>query len=219
MGLKMAVYSALELPYARPVAKAILESGDFRHWVIAGTKHENAYMEARPIGVAQASLRSPKMKNPYWFNYWCGKDSRCACRIETGIETDILLILECATGRRLGLHIEMKRPGEKLGDGQAESYPRRAACWSNPHTRPKTVPPHQDFLTMLVCGRELASDRRVGYFDKVVFHDDVCRANPGLSRSVAKSSGCFQRNAWRTMVACLEMTGESSKPNCKQMSL
>jgi hypothetical protein len=77
--------------------------------------------------------------------------------------------------RRLALHVEIKRPGEKLGDGQAEFYPRRAACWANPDTRPKTVPPHEDFLTMVVCGRDLGSDARLRFFDKVVFHDDVAQ--------------------------------------------
>lgn len=168
-------YSDLELRYARPVAQAILESGAFRQWFLTGTKYEHSALEARPIGETQARLRSRTMKNPYWFNYWCGKDSRCACRIGTGIETDILIILDCANRRKLGLHVEIKRPGEKLGDGQAEAYPRRAACWANPETRPKTVPPHEDFLTMLVCGRELKSDVRLQHFDKVVFHEDVAQ--------------------------------------------
>jgi hypothetical protein len=171
----MTTYSKLELRYARPVAHAILESSDFREWLLMGTNQENCARKARPIGVIQRTLRSPIMKHPYWFNYWCGKDSECTCRVGTGIETDILLILECTNARRLGLHIEVKRPGEQLGNGQAESYPRRAACWANPSTRPKTVPPYQDFLTMLICGRELASDERVQFFDKVVFHDDVAR--------------------------------------------
>jgi hypothetical protein len=42
------------------------------------------------------------MKNPYWFNYWCPKDSKCVCKVGTSLETDILLILECANDRRLG---------------------------------------------------------------------------------------------------------------------
>ena len=118
------------------------------------------------------------MTNPYWFNYWCGKDSRCVCRIGTGIETDILLIFESANDRSVALHVEIKRPGEQLGDGQAESYSRRAACWANPGTRPRTVMPHQEFLTMLVCGRELTADKRLRFFDKVVFHDDVEKKVP-----------------------------------------
>ena len=174
----MGKYSELELRYARPIANSVLESGAFRQWLFAGTKHENDALEARPIGAEQASLRSPGLKNPYWFNYWCGKDSKCACRIGTGIETDILLIFDCANSRRLGLHIEIKRPGDQLGNGQAESYPRRAACWASPNTRPRTVAPHQGFLTILICGRELALDGRLQFFDKVVFHDDVARKLP-----------------------------------------
>jgi hypothetical protein len=170
----MATYSELELRYARPVAHAILESSAFRQWLLAGTKHENGALGARPVGEIQGSLRT-LTKNPYWFNYWCGKGSKCPCRIGVGIETDILLIFDCANDRRLGLHIEIKRPGEQLGNGQAESYPRRAACWANPNTRPKTVLPHQDFLTMLICGQELESDRRLQFFDKVVFHDEVAQ--------------------------------------------
>ena len=169
----MASYSALELPYARPVASALLTRPDFRLWLLSGTRHEVDALKACPIGRAQAALRSAGMKNPYWFNYWCSKDRRCACRIETGIETDILIIFDCASGRRLGVHVEIKRPWDTLRPGQAESYPRRAACWANPTTRPKTVAPHQDFVTLLICGRELQSDVRVRNFDKVVFHDEV----------------------------------------------
>jgi hypothetical protein len=169
----MAAYSDLELKYARPVANAILESRAFRQWLFSGTKHEDAGLAAHPVGEPQRSLRSRNMTNPYWFNYWCGRDAKCACRIGNGIETDILLILEYADKHRFALHIEVKRPGEHLGDGQAESYPRRAACWANPETRPKTVLPHNDFMTVLVCGRNLETDARLSHFDKVIFHDDL----------------------------------------------
>jgi hypothetical protein len=153
------------------VARAILEDSTFRQWLLAATRHGDAIVLACPVAKdVQASLRS-SMRN----DYWCGRDSKCACRIGTGIETDILFILGCPDSRRLALHIEVKRPGERLGDGQPESYPRRAACWANPDTRPRTVPLHRDFLTALVCGRELASDPRIQYFDKVVFHDEIAR--------------------------------------------
>jgi hypothetical protein len=174
----MALYSEQELKYARPVANAILESQEFRQWLLAGTKHEQDAVSAVPIGSAQGRLRSPNLKNPYWFNYFCGKDAKCACRIGSGIETDILIFLDCGGGRGLGLHIEVKRPGARLGDGQAESYPRRAACWANPETRPRTVWPHQDFLTILICGRELIADERTRYFDKVMCHEDLMRLIP-----------------------------------------
>jgi hypothetical protein len=166
-------YSELELRYARPIANGVLENDAFRSWLLAGTKLGDGICQSLPVGRVQAELRSQTMKNPYWFNYWCGKDARCACRIGTGIETDILIILDCPSGRRLGLHIEIKRPGEHLGNGQAESYSRRAECWATPSTRPITVLPHQDYLTMLVCGRELERDPRLRFFDKVIFHDKI----------------------------------------------
>jgi hypothetical protein len=166
-------YSDAELRYARPLANALLEDEVFRNWVLFGTRLGNSVTSVTPIGAVQGKLRSPNLKNPFWFNYWCGKDSRCECRIGTGIETDILLIFDCVNGRRLGLHIETKRHGDHLHEGQAESYPRRAACWADEARRPKMVPPHDDYLTMIACGRELASDLRLKHFDKVLYHDDV----------------------------------------------
>ncbi|MFN0193517.1 MAG: hypothetical protein ACKVP5_16340 [Aestuariivirga sp.] len=115
------------------------------------------------------------MTNPYWFNYWCGKDANCLCRVRTGIETDIPLVYDLANGQRLGVHVEVKRPGESLGDGQAESYPRRAACWANPKTKPGTVPAHHVYSTILACDRELARDKRIDLFDKIAFHHDIAK--------------------------------------------
>ena len=168
----MGAYSDLELKYARPIANAILSDGDFRSWFLSETRLGEKVKLAIPVGEAQGRLRSPTIKNPYWFNYWCGKDSRCTCKIGTGIETDILLILAYGE-RKLGLHIEVKRPGEMLGNGQAESYPRRAACWADAETKPRTVLSHDDYLTVLVCGENLASDPRLSHFDKVIYHSDV----------------------------------------------
>jgi hypothetical protein len=67
-------YSELELNYARPLADGLINSGFFRKWFLAGTRYAYDYSLAGPIGKSQSSLRSPKMKNPYWFNYWCGKE-------------------------------------------------------------------------------------------------------------------------------------------------
>ena len=170
----MAPYSSLELAYARPIANAMLDRPEFLQWLLSGTKFQCDALTAKPLGQAQAGLRSSGLKNPYWFNYWCPKDGRCACRIESGIETDILIIYVCADGRRLAVHVEIKRPLDNFRPGQAESYPRRAACWVNPVTRPRTVPVHQEFVTVLVCGLELKADSRSNNFDKIVCHDDIC---------------------------------------------
>lgn len=170
----MAAYSQLELKYARPLSEALIADPDFRTWfagdpTLASAIHDPAL---------QASRRSPTMKNPYGFNYWCGKDSRCTCRIGTGIEIDILLVFQRPDGRRTALHVEVKRPGDRLGNGQALSYPRRAACWTAPETRPRTVPPHDDHIICLTHEGTGLSSGEAAAFHRIVQHDEIARRLP-----------------------------------------
>ena len=67
----MAPYSSLELAYARPIANAMLDRPEFLQWLLSGTKFQCDALTAKPLGQAQAGLRSSGLKNPYWFNYWC----------------------------------------------------------------------------------------------------------------------------------------------------
>jgi hypothetical protein len=167
-------YSELELQYARPLATGLIEDPSFRAWLLAGTHYGQLAAEARHDADLQRRTRArPAMTNPYWFNYWCGKDRDCDCRIGTAIETDILLIFEAADGERFAVHVEVKRPNEQLGVGQAITYPRRAACWANSATRPSRVPDHSGFVTVLACGSNLAGNPEIGHFDKTVFHDAI----------------------------------------------
>lgn len=166
-------YSELELRYARPLASGLTGNPAFLQWMLAGTRHEQLAQSATHDADAQRLRRGqPTMRNPYWFNYWCGKDQLCTCRIGTAIETDILLIFEC-NGTGLAIHVEVKRPGEKLGDGQAATYPRRAACWADEASRPKRIPAHTAFLTLLACGDNLVGSEEVAHFDKVVLHKEI----------------------------------------------
>lgn len=169
----MAPYSDAELKYARPIANALIADGEFRRWFFRQTPYSNDARDANILVDEHRNLRSPTIKNPFWFNCFCGKDSRCGCKIGSGIETDILLIFEFASSRRLGLHIEIKPPGSALHLGQAESYPRRAACWADPSTRPRTVPRHDNFMTAIVCPRGLQWDRSHRTFDLITHHHEV----------------------------------------------
>lgn len=167
-------YSNLELKYARPLADALIESAEFRQWALAGTCYQDRAASWRHDGEMQRAQRGrPSMTNPYWFNYWCGKDTRCSCRIGTAVETDILLIFEDDPVGRVALHVEVKRPGDSLGDGQAATYPRRAACWAMEATRPRGVVAHSEFATILACGENLADAPDVVAFDRVLFHSDI----------------------------------------------
>lgn len=171
----MVAYSEAELRYARPLASALIADPAFRAWFakdpeLADTTHD-------PI--MQARLRSPGMKNPYWFNYWCGKDKKCACRIGTGIETDVLLVFVRPDSGCTALHVEVKRANDELGDGQAESYPRRAACWRDPLTCPRTVPAHDRARLVLVHGFAVTPAVALRAFDVIWHHDEVSRQISG----------------------------------------
>lgn len=171
----MASYSDAELRYARPLARALIADPAFRAWfamdpVLSNATHDPAL---------QSKLRSAGMKNPYWFNYWCGKDANCACRIGSGIETDILLVFKRRDSGCTALHVEVKRAGDRLGNGQAESYPRRAACWKDPSTRPRTVPTHDRTRLILVHGFTLPPVTARQSFDALWNHDEIAQHVPG----------------------------------------
>lgn len=170
----MANYSASEFLYARPLANAILSDEMFRRWFLAGTKFADIASGSHALPEPQAILRTtPKARKWWWFNCFCPKDGHCSCKVGTGLETDILIILEATDGFRFAVHVEVKPPDKNLESGQAETYPRRAECWANPATRPQTVLAHDSFVTILACGDNLKSDARCAKFDKTVFHRDI----------------------------------------------
>ena len=167
----MTAYARHELEYARPLAAGTICNGPFRAWLSG----RDDLAEATHDPLLQSRLRSPGMKNPYWFNYWCGtcdKLNPYGCKIGTGIESDILLVFAKAE-RRTALHIEVKSLGDSLRDGQALSYPRRAACWSDASRRPKTVPAYEDWRTILVHGDSALTPEEEQSFQRVVTHEEV----------------------------------------------
>jgi hypothetical protein len=170
----MANYSKIEFPYARPIADALLSDETFRQWFLADTKFAPIAANVLPLPDDQARLRTtPSARKWWWFNHYCTKDSRCSCKIGTGLETDILIVFAAPDNYRFAVHVEVKPPGEKLKEGQAETYPRRAECWANPSTRQRSVLAHKDFVTILVCGENLRSDSRRDYFSGTRFHQDI----------------------------------------------
>jgi hypothetical protein len=177
----MAKYSPLEFRYARPLARAIMTRPDFRHWLLRRTKYASVAAGSCPVPKLQAKIRKKKeQRRWYWFNHFC-RDT-CSCQVEgwkpgdtRRTETDILIILREPFGLNFALHIEVKPPGEDFRQWQAETYPRRGKCWSNPETRPATVLEHVGFVTLLACDKNLKGDIRTKSFDHVVYHDDIAQ--------------------------------------------
>ena len=179
----MAGYSDRAQPYLDALARAAFDAASVRDWLLSGTQHAGTYAGARSLHNEQFALR-PNTKQPFYCNYWCGRDTRCTCRPEgsRGLESDLMLFLENAAGRRLGLHLEFKAPGERLSFGQAQAYRMRAACWSSGAYRPRSVMPHQDRACVIVCRRLEHDARELTHFDRVIDHTDAAAFIPGWPR-------------------------------------
>lgn len=167
----MTGYSARAQPYLDAIAKGAFSDAAIRDWLIAGTWAEVPWRGSVSLHEAQAARRLGT-KQPFYCNYWCGRDSRCSCRPDgsRAIESDMLLFFGDHAGRRLCIHVEFKYPGEPLRAGQAEAYPMRAACWADRDTCPRRVLPHDAWLTAIVCEGELIGSAALTPFQRQIGH-------------------------------------------------
>ena len=171
-------------PFLDAAAEVVFSSQTVRDWLVARTRHAQAYTGAKSLHREQERLR-PGTKQPFYCNYWCGKDSGCTCRIEgsRSLETDAMFFLEAGSGRRLGMHVEFKHAGEPLLPGQAEGYSLRAECWATRRIYdPRTVLPHDDWLTVIFCGDVETQEPAVAPFDRRIGHGEAGRIVPGYPR-------------------------------------
>ncbi len=173
-------YSRRAQPFLDAIAEAVFSGQAVRDWLVAETRHAQVYIGARSLHREQARLR-PNTKQPFYCNYWCGKDSRCTCRVagSRSLETDAMFFLEAESGRRLGVHVEFKHVSEPLLPGQAEGYPLRADCWARRDKRPGTVVPHDDWLTVIFCGDAETGELAVAPFDRRIGHGEARKMIPG----------------------------------------
>jgi len=113
----MPVYSEKAQPYLDAIAESVFTSQDVRDWLIKGTPVESNYARSGVLFDEQCAVRWPtkRTKQPFWANYWCGRDSRCTCRIEvlhlTGAVSRQSIPDE--DGRRTQLPVEL---AQKLDD-------------------------------------------------------------------------------------------------------
>ena len=106
-------YSSKAQPFLDTIAEAVFLRQTVRDWLVAETRHAQVYTGAKSLHRERERLR-PDTKQPFYCNYWCGKDSPCTCRIEgsRSLETDAMFFLEAGSGRRLGVHVEFNHAGE-----------------------------------------------------------------------------------------------------------
>ncbi len=182
----MSNYSEKAQPYLDAIASGVFTSQSVRDWLIEGTHAEAAYRGAGVLSEEQKAVRwrTRPTKQSYWANYFCGRDSRCTCRIEgsKGLETDALFFLRNGAGRILAVHVEFKHSKENFSFGQAQSYPMRAACFVKTCDQRPTVNHHDDWTTVLFCGAEKLGDPELSCFEHVITHDEAVMRLPGYPR-------------------------------------
>ncbi|KTR06898.1 hypothetical protein NS365_05540 [Aureimonas ureilytica] len=173
-GAGMPGYSEKAQPYLDAIGAAVLSSAEVRDWILTGIPGAIPYLGSTPVADEQRAKRGAT-KQPFWANYWCGRDSRCTCRIEgsKALESDAIFFLRNTEGRTLGLHVEFKHPRETFGYGQPEGYPLRAACFAKTWAGRKTMLPHEDWATVIFCGAEAVSDPRIGSFQRIITHAEA----------------------------------------------
>ena len=175
----MPAYSGkAQQPYLDAIAEGVFTSQDVRDWLIGGTPAEANYAGSAVLIDEQRAVRCRKKPTiqTFWANYWCGRDSRCTCRIEgsKGLESDAIFFFR-NSDRVLAVHIEFKHANEAFSFGQAEAYPLSAACFAKTYHERLTLNAHHDWTTVIFCCAESLSDRRLSYFHRVVTHGEAAR--------------------------------------------
>ncbi|QRM36026.1 hypothetical protein [Microvirga sp. VF16] len=182
----MPAYSGKAQPYLDAIAASVFASQAVRDWLIRGTLAEADFTESSVLIDEQRAVRwsTKETKQPFWANYWCGRDSRCTCRIEgsKGLESDAIFFFRNSLDRILAVHVEFKHPNEAFSFGQPEAYPLRAACFATTYNTRPTLNPHHEWTTVILCGTEALSDPRLANFQRVITHREADRVIDGYPR-------------------------------------
>ena len=172
----MHAYSGKAQPYLDAIAKGVFTFQHVRDWMIAGTPVEANYAGSVALIDEPRAVRS-RTKQPFWANHFCGRDSRCTCRIEgsKALESDAIFFFRNCSNRVLAVHVEFKHSTEPFSYGQPENYPLRAACFTRAHYKRPTVIEHDDWTTVIFCGADAKTDKMLSHFQRVIYHDEAAR--------------------------------------------
>lgn len=170
-------YSEKAQPFLDAIADGVFTSQRVRDWLIAGTPAEGDFMGSSPLVDEQRAVRWQKKatKQPFWANYWCGRDTKCTCRIQDSkaIESDAIFFFRNSSHRILAVHVEFKHNNEAFGFGQPEAYPLRAVCFVQTHYARATMNAHHEWATVIFCGPETLGDPRLKNFQRIITHDQA----------------------------------------------
>jgi hypothetical protein len=173
-------YQLLAQPYLAAIAIGVRDQRASREFLLERTEFAQIYEFAEPLWQLQWQARG-NTKCPFWSNYWFNPCESCNCRIDNSVsmEIDALFFLENSLGKRLAIHVEMKRDGEALSLGQAEAYRPRAQCYRDQRRDRRGILRHDHFMSVLFCGATTSVSTVKPYFDRVISHEEARNAFPG----------------------------------------
>jgi len=170
-------YSSKAQPFLDAIAAGVFASQEIRDWLIRGTPVEEKFIGSNVLIDEQRTVRwrTKPTKQPFWANYWCGRDTKCTCRLKDSkaIESDAIFFFRNSFGRILAVHVEFKHPNETFSIGQPEAYPLRAACFVKTCGSRATMNRHDEWTTIIFCGPETLSDARLSNFQRVITHSQA----------------------------------------------
>lgn len=176
-------YSVKAQPYLDAIAKGVFTSQEVRNWLIKDTPVQVNYAGSDVLFDEHRAVRwkRKRTRQPFWANYWCGRDSLCTCRIagSKGLESDAIFFFRNHANRTLAVHVEFKHSGEAFTFGQPEAYPLRAICFTQTHHERPSLNAHNDWTTVIFCGTESLSDPKLSYFQRVITHEEAARVVRG----------------------------------------
>lgn len=172
-----AVYGVNELGYAEPFADALVDDPAFRSLILRKTKFSVYADDAKPL---QAEMRAQRGKSSkYWWR--SHYTERCRCFGCSGQETDLLALFETSKKVRFALHVEVKNPRDRFSKpNQAKAYPIRARCWAAGIGIPRSVLPHSDAATALLCSETKLAEfgPHLRHFDAVITFEEIKEIYP-----------------------------------------
>ena len=156
------------LPYSEKDLDKVLDDGfknsqEFSKWFLSKTRFSN-------LGASYRWSRSDHPWGRFTFevkNQKTGKNEE----ITRDSETDILVVFESESNKRVAIHIENKLANGKFTQYQPEFYSKRAEAWLND----EKFGNYTDFETVLVAPIEFYTNNFEAskYFDKFISYEEV----------------------------------------------
>lgn len=160
--------------FDQALEQALNDMEEFAEWFLGKTKFKG--MDAR--------VRWSRSDHPWarLTNSYTNPETKVEETITRDSETDVLVIFESTTGKRVGIHIENKLGDRKFEPYQPESYQLRAKHWLNNPTYGN----YSDFDTVIVAPNIFfeRNGEQVKLFGASISYEEISTYLPEFSEAV-----------------------------------